>query len=66
MLSSRWHKVLNDLLSNKTRTVLIVLSIAVGLFAVGTIISSQSHVTRISYALFGEWRRLPRWTAGEP
>ena len=41
MLSSRWHKVLNDLLSNKTRTVLIVLSIAVGLFAVGTIISSQ-------------------------
>ncbi len=41
MLSSRWCKVLNDLLSNKTRTVLIVLSIAVGLFAVGTIISSQ-------------------------
>ncbi len=42
MLSSQWHKVFNDLLGNKTRTVLIVLSIAVGLFAVGAIVSSQS------------------------
>jgi putative ABC transport system permease protein len=41
MLSSRWHKVLNDLLGNKTRTLLIVLSIAVGLFAVGTIVSAR-------------------------
>ena len=42
MLSSRWHKVLNDLWDNKTRTLLIVLSIAVGLFAVGTIVSARS------------------------
>ena len=42
MLSSRWHKILNDLWSNKTRTTLIVLSIAVGLFAVGTIVSSRA------------------------
>jgi putative ABC transport system permease protein len=42
MLSSRWHKVINDLWSNKTRTLLIVLSIAVGLFAVGTISSARS------------------------
>ena len=42
MLSSRWYKVLNDLWGNKTRTVLIVLSIAVGLFAVGTIVSSRT------------------------
>ncbi len=42
MLSSRWHKVLNDLWRNKTRTVLIVLSIAVGLFAVGTIVSARA------------------------
>jgi len=41
MLSSRWRKILNDLWGNKTRTLLIVLSIAVGLFAVGTIVSSQ-------------------------
>lgn len=42
MLSSRWYKVLNDLWGNKMRTVLIVLSIAVGLFAVGTIVSSRT------------------------
>ena len=42
MLSSRWQKVLNDLWSNKLRTVLIVLSIAVGLFAIGTIVSARS------------------------
>jgi putative ABC transport system permease protein len=42
MLGSRWYKVLNDLWGNKTRTALIVLSIAVGLFAVGTIISSRA------------------------
>lgn len=41
MLSSRWHKVFNDLWGNKTRTILIVLSIAVGLFAVGTIVSAR-------------------------
>jgi len=41
MFGSRWYKVLNDLRGNKTRTVLIVLSIAVGLFAVGMIASSQ-------------------------
>jgi putative ABC transport system permease protein len=42
MSSSRWHKVWNDLWGNKTRTLLIVLSIAVGLFAVGTIVSARS------------------------
>ncbi|MBE7555970.1 MAG: FtsX-like permease family protein [Anaerolineales bacterium] len=42
MLKSRWVKVLNDLWGNKIRTMLIVLSIAVGLFAVGTIVSAQA------------------------
>jgi len=41
MLKSRWLKILNDLWGNKTRTMLIVSSIAVGLFAVGTIVSAQ-------------------------
>jgi len=41
MFSSRWHKILNDLRDDKVRTGLIVLSIAVGLFAVGTIVSSR-------------------------
>ncbi len=33
----RWSKVLADLWDNKTRTLLVVLSIAVGVFAIGTI-----------------------------
>jgi putative ABC transport system permease protein len=41
MLGVRWYKVINDLLSNKTRTALIVLSIAVGLFAIGTIVNAR-------------------------
>ena len=42
MFKPRWYKVLNDLSGNKTRTLLIVLSIAVGLFAVGIILSARS------------------------
>ncbi|MFN2111388.1 MAG: ABC transporter permease [Anaerolineae bacterium] len=42
MINTRWYKVLNDLTGNKTRTLLIVLSIAVGLFAVGTIMSART------------------------
>src|SRR5512136_2431755 len=42
MLSARWYKVIHDLLGSKTRTVLIVLSMAVGLFAVGIILSARS------------------------
>lgn len=41
MLSPRWRKVVRDLWSNKTRTLLVVMSIAIGVFAVGTIASSQ-------------------------
>ncbi len=41
MLKPRWRKVLRDLWLNKLRTVLVVLSIAVGVFAVGTIANSQ-------------------------
>ncbi len=33
----RWHKVIADLWSNRTRSLLVILSIAVGLFAVGII-----------------------------
>jgi putative ABC transport system permease protein len=42
MLRPRWYKALNDLLGSKTRTLLIVLSMAVGLFAVGIILSASS------------------------
>jgi putative ABC transport system permease protein len=41
MFNVRWYKVFNDLLGNKTRTALIVLSITVGLFAIGMIASAR-------------------------
>ncbi len=37
MITPRWHKVLADLWSNKTRTLLTILTIAVGVMAVGFI-----------------------------
>ncbi len=46
MLSAQWFKVLNDLWSNKTRTVLIVLSITVGLAAVGMISHARTLLNR--------------------
>lgn len=41
MLTPRWHKVLRDLWSNKTKTILVVLAIAVGLFAFGSVFITQ-------------------------
>ncbi len=37
MFKPSWNKILADLWENKVRTLLVVLSIAVGVFAVGTI-----------------------------
>jgi len=42
LINARWYKVLHDLAGDKTRTLLIVLSIAIGLVAVGTILSAQA------------------------
>jgi len=41
MLSPRWRKVVRDLWGNKLRTVLVVLSIAVGVFAFGMIAGAR-------------------------
>ncbi len=38
---TRWRKVMRDLWLNRTRTILVVLSIAVGVFAVGVIATTQ-------------------------
>ena len=46
MLSPRWRKVLADLTSNMTRTILVVLSIAVGVFAVGMIAGSREILAK--------------------
>lgn len=49
MVSPRWKKVLSDLWSNKTRTFLVVLSIYIGVFAVGMINGSQIILARELY-----------------
>lgn len=52
-MSPRWRKVLRDLWSNKTRTLLVVLAIAVGVAAVGTIATAQVLIAddlRLQYA----------------
>lgn len=42
----RWRKPLRDLQTNKIRTVLVILSIAVGVFAFGSIMGTQSIINR--------------------
>ncbi|MEM7131081.1 MAG: ABC transporter permease [Chloroflexota bacterium] len=41
MISPRWRKVLRDLWSNKTRTILVLLSIAIGITAIGMVMGAQ-------------------------
>jgi len=43
-MNARWRKVLIDLWSNKARSLLVILSIAVGVFAVGVVASSYAIV----------------------
>ncbi len=54
MYDTRLYKVWNDLWNNKTRTILIVLSIAVGLFAVGAIISARTILSTEMARSFAE------------
>lgn len=46
MIRTRWRKVLRDLLGHKTRTLLVIMAIAVGVFAVGLIASGQVLLLR--------------------
>ncbi|MCX8026119.1 MAG: hypothetical protein N3A60_13040, partial [Thermanaerothrix sp.] len=41
MMRPRWRKVLSDLIGNLGRSILVVLSIAVGLFAIGILITNH-------------------------
>ena len=45
MIRPRWRKILRDIWRNKRRTLLVVLSIAVGVFAVGTVAQMRVIVT---------------------
>lgn len=57
MASPRWRKVGADLWGNRTRTILVVLSIAVGVFAVGTTAGSRVVLTRDLRAAY--WASAP-------
>ncbi len=53
MMKPRWRKVIHDLLDNKARTLLVVLSIAVGVFSIGVIAGAYqiiSHDMSASYS----------------
>ncbi|MCJ7700865.1 MAG: hypothetical protein MUO62_04735, partial [Anaerolineales bacterium] len=53
LVKPRWRKVLSDLWENKLRTLLVVASIAVGVFAVGTIVTTYAILAEdigITYA----------------
>ncbi len=41
----RWRKVLSDLIDNKARTILVVFSIAVGVFAIGVIAGAYNIIS---------------------
>ncbi len=45
-LSPRWHKVIRDLTGHKLRTLLVVVSIAVGIFAVGVVMGGRGVLIR--------------------
>jgi putative ABC transport system permease protein len=44
-MKPRWRKVLHDLLDNKARTLLVVLSIAVGVFSIGVIAGAYQIIS---------------------
>ena len=49
----RWRKVISDLIDNKARTILVVFSIAVGVFAIGVIAGAYVIISEdmgLSYA----------------
>jgi putative ABC transport system permease protein len=63
-LKPRWSKVLSDVWDNKMRTVLVVASIAVGVFAIGMIISAYAILNEdinVSYAAVGP-ANIEIWT----
>ena len=46
MMRPRWRKVISDLVGSKIRSLLVIASIAVGLFAVGLIVSVYIIITQ--------------------
>lgn len=46
MLRTRWYKVISDLWSHRTRTLIVALAVAVGVYSVGSILAVQTLMLR--------------------
>jgi putative ABC transport system permease protein len=46
MIGTRWQKVLVDLWGNRTRTLIVALAIAVGVYAIGVVLDTRELVVR--------------------
>ncbi len=55
IISPRWRKVIRDLWGHKVRTLLVVVSIAVGVFAIGMIAGSSEVMDR---EMNGQWAAI--------
>lgn len=79
MLNPRWRKVVGDLWDNKSRTLLVVLSIAIGVFAFGGLFLARyvatndlareldyTNVDDITFTIPGFDDALLRWAARQP
>lgn len=50
MFSARWQKVIHDLWDHRARTLIVALAVAVGVYAVGGIVSTQAVMLREFHA----------------
>ncbi len=51
-IQTRWHKIINDIWGNKTRSLLVVLSIAVGVGVVGIINNARYMIEKDLYSQY--------------
>ncbi|MCG2787569.1 MAG: ABC transporter permease [Anaerolineae bacterium] len=63
---TRWIKVTRDLWNNRSRTILVILSIAVGVFAIGMIASTQQALTASLNAQYAALRPADAIIQTEP
>ena len=55
VLSPRTQKIIGDLKTNKLRTLLVILSIAIGVFAIGTVIGANDMIAR---EMTASWKNI--------
>ena len=54
LLAPRWRKVIRDMWQNKTRTILVVMSVAVGVFSIGVVMGAQRTFLTALNSSYGE------------